>query len=453
MTSCITGSRPRRAAWLALLCGITTVGQVGSAFAQQSSPEGMTGGTVVSDDAASPGSYGPCFDSCHNGACDGSCPCDESMACQSCDRQLSLAGWFGAELIHWQLNANKLPPLVTAGPSTTPLANVARLDDPDTVILTDRRVNDDWRNGYRFTGGIWLDCCRCWAIGGDYFDAGQDDYNFVSPQNPNIIVGRPFFNTQLGSDDAELVSVPNELDGTAHVHADDDFRGAGITFSNRIWQWCDPCDCQHGAQLLFLTGYRHYDYDSDLSINENLTVLPGTTTLLVVGTNILVNDRFRTENNFNGGEIGFQGVGKHCWWWLDGMAKLAIGENDRSVTINGQTTVTVPNFSPVTNPGGQLTSDVTNIGHYHDSEFALIPEFRLGGGVRVCNCCSVRAGYNLILWSDVTRSGSELPPGLAVDPRNLPPVQAGGGADPAFPGIRGSQLAVQGIDISVLFQF
>jgi hypothetical protein len=71
----------------------------------------------------------------------------------------------------------------------------------------------------------------------------------------------------------------------------------------------------------------------------------------------------------------------------------------------------------------------------------------------VTRCWSVHAGYNVIIWSDVARAASHLPPGLEVDPRNIPPVQAGGGSAPEFPGIRGSQLVAHGFDFSVAWQF
>ena len=85
-----------------------------------------------------------------------------------------------------------------------------------------------------------------------------------------------------------------------------------------------------------------------------------------------------------------------------------------------------------------MTSEITNIGRYDDSDFVVIPEFRLGIGACITKWMSVRAGYNCILWSDVARAASHLPPGLEVDPRNLPPIQPGGGPEPEFPGIRGS---------------
>ena len=343
--------------------------------------------------------------------------------------------------------------MVTSGPSSVSPTSVARLDDSSTQVLTDKSVNDHWRDGYRLFGGFWLDRCHCIGIGADYFDVGDDNYNFLSQPAPTEVIGRPFYNTELGQDDVEFVSVPNELDGDVRVKSSDNFRGAGLTLSSRIWQYCDPCCAGHGPSSRLLSGYRNYQYDSNLSVTENLLVLPGTTTLLVPGTTFFVQDRFRTENEFNGGEIGVQGVGKHCWWWLDGMAKVAFGEQRRTVTIDGQTFIDVPGGGTASYTGGLLTSELTNIGRYQDSDFVFIPEFRLGGGLRLSRCCSVRAGYNLIIWADVARAASHLPPGLAVDPRNIPPVNSGGGPDPEFPGIRGSQLVAQGFDFSVIWQF
>src|SRR5207249_1517571 len=94
----------------------------------------------------------PCYGS--NGPCDGYCgnyePC--YGACGSCGQDCDepcCPVWFGAEWIHWRLNGNRLPPLVTDGPATTPLTSVARLNDPDTRILSgDDTVNDDWRDGF-----------------------------------------------------------------------------------------------------------------------------------------------------------------------------------------------------------------------------------------------------------------------------------------------------------------
>jgi len=362
--------------------------------------------------------------------------------------------WFGAEWIHWRLDGgDKLPPLVTAGPSSLPPDQAGFLNDPNTVILSgDDTVNDDWRDGFRVFAGVWCDCCRTHGVEFDYFDVGDDDYNFTSGNDPNQVVGRPFFNTETGQDDLELVSVPGELEGTAHVNSSDTFRGAGLACTRCLCRCCDPC-CGTGHEVSALAGYRFYEYDSELTITENLTVLPGTQTPLVPGTTIFVQDQFRTHNEFNGFELGIQGMMKSNCWWVDGLAKVAVGVHRRTVTIDGQTVTDVPGGGSTTEAGGLLTSSVTNIGHYEDTDFAVIPEFRLGVGRQLTSYCAVRAGYNLIFWDKVVRAGDTLPPDLRVDPRNLPPVQPGGGTDPAFPGFHGSELFAHGLDVSVMFEF
>jgi hypothetical protein len=100
-----------------------------------------------------------------------------------------------------------------------------------------------------------------------------------------------------------------------------------------------------------------------------------------------------------------------------------------------------------------LTSSATNIGQYRDTDFVVIPEFKAGVGACLTKCCSVHVGYDCIIWSDVIRAASALPTNLAVDPNNIPPVQPGGGADPAFPGFHGTQLVAHGIDANIQFQW
>lgn len=462
MTPCLLGSRLRRAVALTLFLTAFTFRPT-TASAVQISDQGSSDGGVMVSDGGGPaygGSYEGGMPYCDSyGSSGGYCSdCDEwdggdASPCFNDGYKHYCPVWVGGEWLYWRLDGSHLPPLVTDGSANSSINSVARLNDPGTRILSgDETVNDGWRSGFRVFGGVWLDCCRTCGVGVDYFDVGNDDYRFTSENDPTRIVGRPFFNTQLGQDDVELVSVPNELNGTAHVNSTDNFRGAGLTFNKQLWQCCDPCSC-NSKEVNLLGGYRFYEYDTNLSITENLLVLPGTTSPLIPGTTFFVQDRFRTHNEFNGGEIGLQGMCKRNCWWLDGMARVAMGEQHRTVRVNGQTIVDVPGGGTAIDAGGLLTSDVTNIGRYDDSDFVVIPEFRLGIGTQITHYCSVRVGYNVIIWNDVARAASHLPPGLQVDPRNLPPVQAGGGPEPEFPGIKGSQLLAHGLDLGVMFAF
>ena len=455
----LTGSRSRCAAALCLLCTCVIATQARELLADGVEPDdrikrGAALDSAIDSTTNDDGTSGEYREAAGNGGYD-----NETSRCRIGSSQLwenggGSSAWFGVDYLHCRLDGNRLPPLVTDGPATEPRSEVAQLGDPGTVILAGGgEQNENWRSGFRLYGGYWLDCDHTCGIGADYFNFGSDNDDFVSLQDPNRIVGRPFFNTGIGQNDLQLVSVPNELDGTAEVRSNDSLQGAGVTLNRSMWCWCDPCCREVGAKVSLLAGYRFYNYDSNLNVSEDLTVLPGTLTPLVPGTTFLLHDSFRTRNEFNGGEIGLQAYRLRHWWWLDGLAKVAIGVQQRSVTIDGATTIDVPGGGTFTGAGGLLTSANTNIGRYDDSNFAVIPEFRLGVGAKITTWLSVRGGYSLIVWNDVVRAGSSLPPNGAVDPRNLPPIQAGGGAEPAFPGIRGSQLAAQGLDAGITCQW
>ncbi|HEX4415690.1 MAG TPA: BBP7 family outer membrane beta-barrel protein [Lacipirellulaceae bacterium] len=464
MTSCFLGSRSRRAAALGLLCAWASVVQANRATAQQmvSDQYGGGGGSVISDGNVNPAGC-ECGPQCSYGYGDYQCygdgaGCMQNDGCNQCDNgncHSSCDGWINAEYLIWRLSGTNLPPLVTSTPvgaTTPPNVNQGSLADPNaTVISGGDSVNGDWRSGFRLSGGFWLDCCHDCGLGFDYFNLGNDDYNFTSPQDPSIITSRPFFNTAAAAPDAQLVSVPGGLNGTTSIHSGDDFEGAGATFNKSIWRCCDCCQ---SSNLSVIGGYRFYRFDSDLTVIENLTVIPPNGSgAAVLGTTINVQDSFRTRNDFNGGEIGLQCYKQRNCFWVDGMAKVGLGQNVRSVTINGQTITDVPGGGIATNQGGLLTSSATNIGHYRDTDFAVIPEFKAGIGCCLTKCCSVHAGYDCIIWPDVLRAAQTLPNNLAVDPANIPPVQPGGGADPAFPGFHGTQLVAHGIDASIQWQW
>jgi hypothetical protein len=481
--------RPRLAAALSLLFAWAAIGQLTSAFAQQpksfqiSDADDITQAPPVPGEYENaPGDYGPGnyggsewgggeYGGCGNeygacgcdygncgydyGACGcdyGTCNCNCGQCNQCCDCGPSC--WFGVEFLGWMLDGSDLPPLVTESPDSVPLADAGVLGEPDTRILFgNETVGDGIRAGYRIAVGGWLDCCRNIGIGGDYFNVGEDDENFFAAADNATILARPFFNTELNEPDAELVGVPDQLSGSVRVHSDDEFEGAGLTLNQCVWRRCDPCGCGPTAAIKVLSGYRYYHYDSNLVITENLLVLPNTQQPLVPGTTIFVQDRFRTNNEFHGGELGLQGyIQKNCWW-VDGLTKVAIGSNRRTVVIGGETVNNVPNVGTASFVGGLLTSEVTNIGRYRDTDAVMIPEFRFGMGRAITCNCAVRAGYNLIIWPDVMRASDALPPGLRVDPRNLPPVQPGGGPDPRFPGFDGSALFAHGMDLAIQWTY
>jgi hypothetical protein len=361
--------------------------------------------------------------------------------------------WFRADAILWQLDGTDLPPLVTASHASVPLSMAGRLDNPSTDILAGgEEVGDRIRAGFALSGGYWIDPYQGWGLAAEYFNAGRDSYGFTGGPNDGRILARPFFDAQAGEQSAEFVEIPTELAGLVRVTAFDNFQGAGGALEARVWCCGDACSARQ-ADVSIVGGYRYYQHDSRLLITESLVVLPDTMTAMIPGTQILVRDRFAARNQFNGAEIGLKGRVRNDIWWIDGSALLAIGGNRRVVFVDGSTFNLVPGVGTNLSIGGLLTSGVTNMGRYADTDGVVIPRFRFGGGVKLTEWLSAKVGYNIIIWDDVAQAGSHLPPGLAVDPRNIPPVEAGGGPEPAFPGIRGQYFVAHGLDLGVEILF
>jgi hypothetical protein len=135
---------------------------------------------------------------------------------------------------------------------------------------------------------------------------------------------------------------------------------------------------------------------------------------------------------------------------LGGTARIALGSTNERVEINGSTTVTVPGFAPVTNPGGLLALS-SNSGSHTRDVFAVIPEARVQLayhiGPHLRRSCRVQLPV-------LQRGG----PGWRPDrPGGQPrPVASPlAGAFPQRPAFRfeGSSVWAQGIDLGMELRF
>lgn len=388
---------------------------------------------------------------CGDAGCDGS-----HMQDFDCCGGGSLDGrnwWFNADYLLWRISGSQLPPLLTDSPvGTEPVLGLSTT----SVISGDGTVGNDWRSGFQLQLGAWLDECRGVAISGEYFQLGDDDYDFFYPGNSGRNTGRPFFNAQTGLEDQREITGPipapmtdPSYDGTVSINLDDKFQGAGLTLERSIYAVGDVSGFGPSTQIILLGGYRFYDYQSRLAIDDSRTVVSGQSG---VGDVDAKHDRFLTDNEFHGGEIGVKARITQTGCWFDGTAKVALGGQHSSATIAGET-VTTNGMGTTTSDGGLLTSSETNIGYHEDWRARLIPQFRFGLGVFVTPNWTAKAGYSVIVWDGVARPAGQLPPNLTVDPRNIPPMVAGGGASPVFPGLGRSELVIHGLDLGVEYRY
>ena len=89
------------------------------------------------------------------------------------------------------------------------------------------------------------------------------------------------------------------------------------------------------------------------------------------------------------------------------MTKLALGNTQSRVSINGSTVVTEPSQSPVTSPGGLLALP-TNIGNYQRDSLTFIPELGATVGYDLTCRLKLTVGYTFLYWSQLMRPGDQI---------------------------------------------
>jgi hypothetical protein len=111
---------------------------------------------------------------------------------------------------------------------------------------------------------------------------------------------------------------------------------------------------------------------------------------VAVGTTFDLTDRFTTENNFHGGEVGFVADFYQDIFTFEVLAKIALGNIQRTTTVSGESIVTPP-------PLGHTNHD-----------FAVFPEIGLNLKVALTQSTSFTAGYSLLMLNEVARSGEQI---------------------------------------------
>ena len=371
---------------------------------------------------------------------------------QNCCPVPGADGWFTADYLHMWLQGDRVPALVTSSPLGTDRDDAGVLGLPSTTTLFgDERIGEG-QPGVRISLGRFLDNGCEYAFAGEFFWLGQDTELFSAYSDGNPGLMRPFFNTDpsVNAEDAELVAFDDPvdgdiLDGRVAVDANNNIYSTSLYFTKAL-------ACRGGRYSGYrcesLAGYRYFQLEERLSINENLLATGGGG--VAIGTTFDITDRFATSNEFHGFECGLKTQCYRGPWTFDALAKLGLGNDHQRIRIDGSTTITVPTFSPFTTSGGLLVQD-TNAGVYEFDEFALLPELRLQLGRRLTETCQFRVGYNLLFLTEALRPGPSIDrmvDGRFLDPL-APPFVA---TNPVF-AQENSSVWLQGINLGILCYF
>src|SRR5688572_27483701 len=103
-----------------------------------------------------------------------------------------LHGWVSAEYVYGWIGGATPPPLLSAAPVR---------GGPPTVLFGDDPLNDDGRSGFQLRGGFWLDESGTYGVEAGTFLLCQSADRARAEDTPGTVIGRPFFNAQLGAPD------------------------------------------------------------------------------------------------------------------------------------------------------------------------------------------------------------------------------------------------------------
>jgi len=194
-------------------------------------------------------------------------------------------------------------------------------------------------------------------------------------------------------------------------------------------------------------GFRYYNLSDFVGVTEDLRITQPDTDSN--GTTIVAHDNFRARNDFYGSELGLRTQIYRGRWSMEVLAKVAMGNNHQTITIDGQTIIT-PVGGATQHYDAGILAGTTNGGVYQRDAFTVIPQLGLELGYQVN--CHLRAyiGYDILYWGAVVRAADQID--LNLDPRNFPPITQQGLPFPQFPGKTDSFWA-QGIHLGTEFRF
>jgi hypothetical protein len=171
-----------------------------------------------------------------------------------------------------------------------------------------------------------------------------------------------------------------------------------------------------GFRLSSLLGYSYLRFDDSIVMRANIMPTGG---VFVPGTQLQTLDKFAAQNDLHSLDLGLRAEIVRQRWSLGVLAKLAVGDMFRDISIGGGTRVAVPGAAPLNFPGGFLAL-ASNSGSHETNQWLVVPELAADLGWDINNHLRLRLGYSVLFWSKVARSSDQV--NLLINPNLFPPV-------------------------------
>lgn len=360
--------------------------------------------------------------------------------------------WASAEALAWSVKSTPLPPLLTTfapGSLSAVTGFGGALGVPGTTVLSPDHLGYGVFPGGRLTLGRWLDFDPRFGVEASGFGLGSRSagYSVISSGTPPLRI--PFNNLSpaaLGfpaGSSSFVLADPGFANGSQFTKSSLQFWGIEGNGLYRVYS-------KDTLGVSLLAGVRYLDLREGLSIVSTEVQTGGVTNGTFIAT-----DNFSTRNQFIGGQVGVKA--QQQFGQFDGsvLAKVALGDNYQTVSINGNSSVTGFGLPQGITPGGIFTQS-TNIGQQSRNQFAVVPEVQLQLGYRVTSALRIFVGYDFLYINNVVRSGNQIDTSLNFSGSGpisgVTPATLVGAARPA-PQINGSDFFAQGAKVGASYAF
>jgi Putative beta barrel porin-7 (BBP7) len=370
--------------------------------------------------------------------------------------------WARADSLLWWVRNAPLPvPMVTTGnpnvgfdPNKVTTVNTAgAIGQPGTQVLQGGdSVRFPVSFGLRATVGAWIDEGERIGLEASGFILSQVTNRFAaasdSAGSPPLYF--PIFSGIAGAERAVPIADPlRGFSGDVSVTSTLQLWGAESNFVCAFYR-------NQFMDFSMLAGFRYADLRERLQ-NHNAT------TDLLFGNVTVLNDSFRTLNQFYGGQLGGRLDCHSEFFTLEITGKVALGSMHQVVDIQGDITQLGPN--PLVPPGlgtfpGGIFAQSTNIGLQNANPtfvpFSVLPSLELKLVCRLTQRLQAFAGYDVIYWSGVLRPGNQinhnvnLSQNAVLDPNGVGTLV--GPAQPAFL-LNRSDFWAQGVSVGLEFRY
>ncbi|MGO9113857.1 MAG: BBP7 family outer membrane beta-barrel protein [Thermoguttaceae bacterium] len=350
--------------------------------------------------------------------------------------------WVRSEFLAWWTKGFATPPLLTTSPAGTDSSQAGVLGAPGTsVLLGGKDLQGGFHPGVRFDLGAWLNARQTVGIESSYLQLSRQTEFFNTSGVSVPILARPFFNSETGQQDSQIINYPGQQSGTFSSASSTDLQVAEVLVRKNL-------NHQPGFAFDIVAGYRYQQLEDHLAVNDTLT-FSGTQSSYPAGSIVQQSDGFDTRNVFQGGEVGTSTTLHFQRWSIDTLLKIAVGQTHSRVTIEGTTATTIPGQTATLLPGGLLALP-SNMGIHDSNQFSLVPELGVTFGFDFSPQLRATIGYDFVYWNSVARPGDQID--LNLDPRQFPPPATTNATRPEFI-LHTSDYWAQGLNLGLDFRF